>query len=234
MPLLAELAAFLDELLEVARTPDDAGGIVRASERPITRLGMVLEPWPEIGRWAHDNAIDALFIHRPWRLDGTLLAPDVGIIAYHRAFDEHLTISYNPWLAQRLSLTAVEVLGTKEGRPIGMIGEASADVLARWSDQLADVFGGLDEAHPARRAGTRIAVVGAMNDALVREAASRGAIVYVTGQWRLSAAAAVAATGIGVAVVGHRRSEEWGLDMLADLLRERWTDIEVVRQTNDH
>jgi hypothetical protein len=31
-----------------------------------------------------------------------------------------------------------------------------------------------------------------------------------------------------VFVVGHRRSEEWGLRALAGVLRERWSALEVV------
>ena len=70
--------------------------------------------------------------------------------------------------------------------------------------------------------------MGAMNDALVREADARGARVYVTGQWRVPATEAVNETGIGVVCVGHRRSEEWGLRALAGLLRERWATLRVI------
>jgi putative NIF3 family GTP cyclohydrolase 1 type 2 len=226
---LTDIAQYLDELFEIAHIPDDADGVIRASERPIARLGLVLQPWEGIGHWAHSAAIDALFIHRPWRLDLSLLPPDIGIIAYHRAFDEHLTLSYNPWLADELGMTAVEVLGTKEGRPIGMIAMASEHMLAAWPEQLRAIFEGLDEVRLATKPrGTRIAVVGAMNDALVREVAARGASVYVTGQWRVPAASAVADTGIGVAIIGHRRSEEWGLRMLGHILKQQWSSLEIV------
>ncbi len=150
---LAAIARYLDELFEVAHMPDDApASIVRASDRPVTRLGLVLEPWPGIGHWAKTHAIDALFIHRPRRLDMALLDTDIGVIAYHRAFDEHLTIAHNPWLADAIGMTALEVLGTKEGRPIGMIGTVSADVMAHWPEYLAAIFGGLDEVHGATKA----------------------------------------------------------------------------------
>lgn len=74
----------------------------------------------------------------------------------------------------------------------------------------------------------RVAVVGAMTDALVREAADRGAQIYVTGQYRQPAREAVRETGIGVIAVGHRRSEIWGLRALAGVIRERWSMIEVI------
>ena len=67
-----------------------------------------------------------------------------------------------------------------------------------------------------------------MNDALVREAADRGANLYVTGQYRKPGQEAVDETGIAVVAVGHRRSEEWGLRALAHLLRQRWPELDVM------
>ena len=91
------------------------------------------------------------------------------------------------------------------------------------------MFGGLEaEAVPDRAAPvSRVAVVGAMTDALVREAAARGAGLYVTGQLRQPARAAAAATGIAVAAVGHARSERWGVRALAHLVAERWGGVRV-------
>jgi putative NIF3 family GTP cyclohydrolase 1 type 2 len=67
-----------------------------------------------------------------------------------------------------------------------------------------------------------------MTDALIREAAVRGVDLYITGQLRQPAAAAVEETGIRVIVVGHRRSEDWGLRSLAGVLRDRYFNLEVV------
>ena len=75
---------------------------------------------------------------------------------------------------------------------------------------------------------TGLAVVGAMNAALVHEAAAAGADVYLTGQYRPSAAAAVRETGLGVIAVGHARSEAWGLTALTTALRLRFADLEVL------
>ena len=69
-----------------------------------------------------------------------------------------------------------------------------------------------------------------MNDGLVRAANAAGAGLYVTGQWRQPARAAVRETGIGVAAVGHARSEVWGLRALVRLLREHpeMGEVEIV------
>ena len=230
MPYLDDLAAFLDDVLDVRRYDfgGDTNGIYRTSRAPVQRIGLALEGSPEVAAWAQAERLNALFLHRPWKLDPNALPPDVGVLAYHLAFDERLTLGYNPWLAQVLTLQHLEVLGRKAGRPLGMIGQAAAVPFGTWVRRLMDVFGGLGDVHvPATPQVTAVAVVGAMNAQLVQDAYGAGAQVYVTGQMRTSAQEAVARTGIGVVAVGHRRSEAWGLRALASLLPTRFAGLDV-------
>lgn len=171
---LDELAQFLDQYFAVQCFGDDQGGVYRQSTRPIQRLGLALEPWNELSHWVGKNHLDALFLHRPWTLEAQL-EPDVGVVAYHLAFDERLTLGFNPRLAIALGLSGLEVLGEKAGRPIGMIGEILPQSFASYCHWLDQVFGGCDAAElgGCQQVG-RVAVVGAMSDALVREAAARG------------------------------------------------------------
>ena len=180
---------------------------------------------------------DAVFLHRPWRLSpeqqAALEAADAGVLAYHLAFDEHLTLGFNPPLATVLGIeNPPEVLGLKDGRPLGMLGRliqpmTMGEIMAR----LKEVFAGLETEHPGdaltHQPVTRLAVVGAMTDALVRQAHQRGAELYVTGQWRQPATTAARETHMAVAAVGHLRSEVWGLRMLARIVRED-LEIEVI------
>lgn len=224
---LNDLAQFLDRFFAVHRFGDDQGGIYQPSLRPIRRIGLALEPWAGLPEWATSQHLDALFFHRPWKLEAGQLAPDVGVVAYHLAFDERMTLGFNPRLADVLGMSALEVLGEKEGRPIGTIGEISAQSFVSYCDRVREIFGGYDKTRASSGDIKRVAVVGAMTDALIREAAVRGADLYITGQLR-PAAVAVEETGIRVIAVGHRRSEEWGLRSLAGVLRDRYFDLEVV------
>jgi putative NIF3 family GTP cyclohydrolase 1 type 2 len=61
-----------------------------------------------------------------------------------------------------------------------------------------------------------------MTDALVREAAARGAQMYVTGQVRQPGLRAAADTGMGIVAVGHARGEMYGLRLLAAMIEERF------------
>lgn len=203
------------------------------------RLGLALEPWPAFADWVAAERLDAVFLHRPWSLTDpqrqALHEAQTGVLAYHLAFDERLTTGFNPALVAACGWQTPEVLGRKEGRPLGMACALPAPVaFDAVAAQLRAEFGGLEQATPPTAGSivpvTKVAVVGAMTDALVREAHARGVGVYVTGQWRQPARAAVRETGLGVVALGHRRAELWGLRTLARLLREgvRDADLQIV------
>ncbi len=110
-----------------------------------------------------------------------------------------------------------------------MIGDIPTQSFASYCCCVDEVFGGYDEAcADGNHEVSRVAIVGAMTDMLVREAASRGADVYITGELRKPAQAAVLESGIGIVGVGHRRCEKWGLRALAGLLCDRWSRLEVI------
>jgi putative NIF3 family GTP cyclohydrolase 1 type 2 len=226
---LPELIAFLDEFFEADQYPDDQNGIYRKSQNcSIGKLGLALEPWDGLAEWAIATQLDALFLHRPWKLPDDFL-PDVSVIAYHLAFDQRLTLGFNPQLAEILRIESLEILGYKNQRPIGMIGDVAPQSLTEWDDRLQSIFGGSEQIHLGKQQSiSRVAVVGAMTDALVREAAERGADVYLTGQFRHPAELAVRETGIIVIAIGHYRSEVWGLKALAKVLGDRYPELMIL------
>ena len=230
MIYLDDLAQFLDRFFAVHRySQEERGGVYLPSTRPVKRLGLALEPWGQLPQWVESERLDALFLHRPWKLQLEAIAEDIGVVSYHLAFDERLTLSFNPRLAEVLAMTNLCLLGEKQGRAIGMIGDVPTQDFTSYHSYINQVFGGLEKACIGNKTEvSRIAVVGAMSDALVREADVRGADLYVTGQLRQPAEIATVETGIGVIAVGHRRSEEWGLRAIAHVLQERWYELEVV------
>ncbi|TAE34558.1 MAG: hypothetical protein EAZ91_00300 [Cytophagales bacterium] len=230
MTTLQALAHFLAQKFATDRyPPDEQGGIYKPSARPIARLGLALEPFSGIDNWARENQFDALWLHRPWQLPPDALPDDIGVLYHHLPFDEHLTMGYSPAMAEAVGLQTLEPIGFKQGqnpdgtplpkRHIGMLANAPEQTFAEWQERVRAVFGGFDEAREGQRQPiNRVAVVGAMNETLVHEAAERGATLYLTGQYRPSAKEAVNETGIHMIAVGHRRSEEWGLQALEQLM----------------
>ena len=235
MPTLGDINTFLHLYFSAERFDDDQNGVYSASdeelERPVQRIGLMLEPFPRLADWTKQNRLDALFIHRPWKLEkmtSSQQVQGVGILAYHYAFDELLTTGYNPRLADVLLMDDIEVLGHKEGRPLGMIGDVPKTDVSTFQAQVEEVFGGLEGAYlNSESEVTRVCVVGAMRDKVIREASERGANVYITGQYREHAQKAVDDTGMNVLEVGHERCERWGMRALAGVLRERFAGLEV-------
>ncbi len=231
---LRALATFLDSYLGTTNLPDDQHGIYRFSTRNVRRIGLALEPWAGIATWVRQNNLDVLFLHRPWHLDVQTLPDDVGILAYHLAFDLTLTLGMNPRLANVLQMTHLLPCAYKNNLPLGMLGNIPETTTHDFLETLTNLFGAspLVE-NDTHETVSRIAVVGAMTDGTIREAAEHGAHLYITGQFRQPARLAVKETEMTVAVIGHTTSELWGLRTLASLLRERWSGLDVLVET-DH
>jgi putative NIF3 family GTP cyclohydrolase 1 type 2 len=222
VPALADVATFIGAGVDAGAFPDEPRILFIPSDRAVRRLGLALEPGPGLAEWVDAEGLDAVFLHRPWGVEDAGLPADVGVLASHAPFDHRLTVGAHPDLARDLGIRDPRPFGEKDGRVIGMIGGVEGEDAAKLVDRIARLFGGMDEVLPGRSSIRRIAVVGAMTDALVREAAARGAELYLTGQMRQPGLRAAAETGIGVAAVGHGRSERYGLRLLAGMIARRF------------
>lgn len=223
MPALAALAAFIDETADARAFPGEPPTVFIASERPVRRLGLALEPGPGLAGWVDADRLDAVFLHRPWGVADAGLPADTGVLASHAPFDHRLTIGANPELARDLRMGDPHPFGEKDGRALGMAGDVDPADPATLIRRIARLFGGVDEVLPGRMAPIRrIALAGAMTDAMVREAAARGAELYVTGQVRRPGMRAAAESGMGIVAVGHARGEVYGLRLLAAAIEGRF------------
>ncbi|MDP9399959.1 MAG: Nif3-like dinuclear metal center hexameric protein [Actinomycetota bacterium] len=200
----AGLLAVLDELL------GPGSELVQGADGDLGRVGVALDPAPELVGWARTRRLDALVLHRSW---GFRPPPGLAVLACHDPFDARLGLAANPWLHDRLGLRAPRALAAKAA-----VADAPSDVRER----VRVLLGG-EERHAAGVGAPvrRVALADAMTDALVRAAAGAGAQLYVTGSWRVPGEGAVRDTGIAVQVVGHRRQESWSLALLAELLTGR-------------
>jgi len=227
---LSQIAEFLNHYLQVADFPHDLNGIYRSSERYVSRIGLALEPFPDLEKWVDTHALDAVCLHRPWKLDMTsaLNRACIGFLAYHLPFDERLTMGYNPLLATTLGLSGIQPFGEKDGHPIGMVGEIAPIGFHQLRDQLNQEFGGEETALAGiRNPIKRLAVAGAMTNDLINQAALLHADAYLTGQWRKDAYQTVLTHGLVLFTTGHYRCEMWGLSALGQVLHQRWENLKV-------
>ena len=189
---LASIANYLNSYLGSADIPNDQNGIYRPSQQPVKRIGLAIEPWAGIEAWVEQERLDAIFLHRPWKLDMQALPEEIGILAYHLAFDLKLTFGFNRRLADVLQMTNLAPFAFKDGLPLGMIGDITSMPMNTFVEHLGETFGVAPtiERYYRETVG-RVALVGAMTDTLIREAAEQGVDLYITGQFRQPARSAL-------------------------------------------
>lgn len=227
---LHAIADALDRLLGASAETGERTHVVVRREAPVGRLGLALEPWAGLEGWIRAERLDALLLHRPWRLPLDALPAELGVLASHAPFDERLGLGWNPHLAEQLELEQVEPLGNRGGAAVGMTGRLGPVTWPVLLGRLTAVFGGVEEcigAPPESEASmvSRLAVARAMTPDLVGGAARAGAQVFVTGELRGPARGAVLATRIAAVAIGHARAERWSLGLLARLLAAEWPDL---------
>lgn len=213
LPTLTDLARWLRAEL------NEPEPLRRDGPAEVRRLALALEPadLPPM------LEADALFLHRSRRIgDGW---PGLGVLSVHDGFDQQLTTGPNRRLAGKLGWQEVREV-VWEGRVVGL---SATPPQQRWPDLRAALLaelGGEDTSWPPPAPGPlRLALMNAMNPALVGHVADLGGRVYLTGQLRPSAVGAARERGLGVIALGHRRSELWGLHQLARELRAAFPEL---------
>lgn len=226
MPTVRDIADHLAPELDRARyhQEGDPAGVWLASDREVRRLGLRLEPGRAPYDWA--EGIDAVLMHRPFGLWPARLPDGLGVLAVHRALDDRFSVGYNPDLAAVLGLEAIEPLW-RDAHRIGLTGDLRQPVgYDELVGRIVRTFGGVaDVRGPEPERVEAVALVGAMTAPLVKEAAARGATLYLTGQLRPVAFDAVRAAELRVIAVGQDRAEAWGLRHLGGVVRARWPDV---------
>ncbi len=227
----AHIAGHLDALLDRAAFPaDDPNGLWHGDAgRAVQKLGVALEPPPDLAAWVSGRHLDALWLHRPWHADVAALPPGFPVLAHHLSFDERLTPGWSPVLADRFGLREVEVLGHKQGRPLGMLGRVVPESLAGWVVRLRADFGGYEALEGTASLVEKVAFVGAFWPELVQEAALRGVDLYVTGQLRNPGVEALRRCRMAALALGHARVERQALHRLTESLTHAFPGLEVVQ-----
>ena len=182
------------------------GEVVLPARGPVGRLGLALEADADVVAWARAQRVEALWVHRTHDLPRGLL-DGIGVVGSHDAFDAAIP----GWLAQAVGLRHPAPL-LDDAR--ALVGECPEDLRER----VRTLLGGEEDFVPGEDEEPLFVgiVAGAMTDSLVRAADEAGAGLYVTGQWRLPAADAVAETAMAVQVCGHERLERWALAHFAE------------------
>jgi putative NIF3 family GTP cyclohydrolase 1 type 2 len=202
-------------------------------------------PNAPVSQW---NSRTIAFLHRPFDLEPKNVRNSTLVLASHTSFDEHLTVGWNPALAEQLGMCADASLCIKgfkgdAERKIGIVGQVVA-TQQEMLDQIRAEFGEPDMVQPGLSDEIRVvAIMNAFSRGEVRrvlataqkmglvsddepEAQGRH-VLFLTGQSRPGGLQDATALGYTVVCVGHKKAEEWGIRYLAARLREAYPKVKV-------
>ncbi|ULH16713.1 Nif3-like dinuclear metal center hexameric protein [Deinococcus sp. KNUC1210] len=166
---------------------------------------------------------DALFLHRSFRLGDQF--PGLGVLASHDGFDAALTTGANLSLARRLGWTHIERLHW-QGKVLGLKATPPQRDWNALTRALHSEFGGMEaQIEPASSEVASIALINAMRPDLLTFLAGLGVNACITGQLRPAAVPRARELGLGIAALGHHRSELWGLRQLARELEQQFPEL---------
>jgi dinuclear metal center YbgI/SA1388 family protein len=237
---LAELAAYLDRLLDAGRYADYAPNGLQVEGRANVRriLGGV-----SASRALIDQALawgaDAIIVHHGyfWRNEDArvcgvkrqrlkaLLCGDVSLLAYHLPLDAHPEFGNNAQLGRLLDIEVTGSLATGFGEH-GLLlrGRLPAPMSATELGQhIALRLGRM----PLHIAGARAAVrevawcTGAAQDYL-EQAAAAGVDAYITGEISERTTHLARETGVHFYAAGHHATERYGIRALIEHLAARF------------
>jgi len=240
MTRLADIAAFVDELLDVANVPDYPGavnGVQVANRADIERIVTAVD----FSSVAIDGAIQAdaqlILVHHGmfwggaqpvvgphYRRIRALIDHDIAVYSVHLPLDSHPHIGNNALLARRLSLEPSGGFASFHGRSIGLSGEAEIPtrLLVDRAGELSRNFGGtlvatpFDSGRVTRRWG--ICTGAGADSSTLREAAERGLDTIIVGEGPHHTAIEARELGIVVLYAGHYATETLGIRALGEAI----------------
>lgn len=212
----AELANIFDVILEADQVPE-AGGIIRpGSSGTVKKLGLALDWDSGTAAWVTTQNLDAIWLHRLPN-GGSGFPENLTVICHHASFDRRFGLAANSTLRQELGAESFHILSDRPGLSIVRL---SLPVLqTELADTLRGRFGGIERTYGYGTRLTILAMADAMHAELLQSAASAGAEVYISGQWRPNAEITAEELGLSVITIGHAPIERRGLRDLAALLQ---------------
>jgi dinuclear metal center YbgI/SA1388 family protein len=244
VPLLSEIVAHLDDLLDTARTPDyppALNGLQIENSGQVWRVAAAVDASQRAIEGAVQTKAQLLIVHHGLFWSGlqpitgrfhrrlhALLTHDTAVYASHLPLDRHPTLGNNVLLARRLDLVPSGEFAHFENVPIGVRGSAdipTADLAAR-AAVFAREHGGEARvsAFPSGRWTRAWGVcTGAGADAdTLDEAARLGLDTLIVGEGPHWTAVDAPERGLVIIYAGHYATETLGVRALAEHVGQRF------------
>lgn len=246
IPLL-DIVRYLETLAPpaLAEDWDNVGLLVGDGRRPVAQAMTCLTLTPPTVAEAVEHKADLVVVHhplpfRPVRQITTettvgsmlleLIAAGVAVYSAHTAFDSAAE-GINQRLAGGLGLRGINPLVPSEGGlGTGRVGWLETPApLSEMADRVKQFLGierlGMvgEPQHKVRLVGI---ACGAADD-LLQPAAAAGCDCLLLGEARFHTCLEAEAAGMGMLLPGHFASERFALEALADVLRERFPEVNI-------
>ena len=247
----SEIAAYLDNLLEVTAVPDYPGalnGLQLGNRGSVRKLAACVDFSSRSVSRAVEEKADFLIVHHGMFWGGAkaivgnaysrlrmLLDNDIAVYASHLPLDKHATFGNNVLLSKQLGLTASGVFAHYKGTGVGVQGDAdipTADILER-ARRFARIHGGdaIPTSFTEGRRTRRWAIctgAGASGETL-QEATEAGIDTLIVGEGPHWTAIEAGELDIAIIYAGHYATETLGVAALAEHVAQKyeleWTMI---------
>jgi len=247
---LADLAAYLDELLDARRGRDYGPNGLQVEGRPLVgKVATGVSACRELFLRAREAGADTVLVHHglfwewmPRQLTGfhfervaELVRSGMSLLAYHLPLDRHAGLGNNAVAARRFGLVDLEPFCLYEGLPVGFKRRFPEPVAP---DRLAalcrEVYG--QEPLAFLSGPSPVATLGIVSGGAQKElydAIADGLDAYLTGEvseWVMNVAREA---GIHYLAAGHYATERLGVQALGEHLAERFgVEVEFIDVPN--
>jgi dinuclear metal center YbgI/SA1388 family protein len=240
MTQVHELAAYTDELLNTAGTPDYPGalnGLQLENRSQLTGIAAAVDFSTRAIRGAIEASANLLLVHHGMFWNGfsqirgqsyqrlrLLVDNDIAVYSSHLPLDRHATLGNNVLLAKELGLIHTGAFAEYSGIFVGLSGESNIEtlVLAQKAEKFARSYSGvmhltsIPEQRRTRRWGM-CSGAGASSDTL-KEAAKKDIDTLIVGEGPHHTAVQAEEMGIAIIYAGHYATETLGVQALANHL----------------
>lgn len=241
---LADIAAYLDELLAIAATPDyppALNGVQVGHRGPVRRIAAAVDASLRTIAMAADADANLLLVHHGLFWNGlrpvvgphearlrALFAHDIGVYSAHLPLDAHATFGNSALLARELDLVADAPFARYQDIHCGVRGTSDLDTVqlisrvADWAAPLGHhtVASAVPPGHRTRRWAI-CSGSGAQVETL-REAYETGVDTLIVGEGPHWSAVDAPERGLVIVYAGHYATETLGVRALAEHLGARF------------
>jgi dinuclear metal center YbgI/SA1388 family protein len=236
---LADLAAYLDELLDAGRGRDFGPNGLQVEGRPEVRKVVTgVSACRELFVRAHEAGADTVLVHHglfwewmPRQLTSLhfarvaeLVRSGMSLLAYHLPLDRHAGLGNNAVAARRFGLVELEPFAEYQGLAVGFKGRFPEPVSPeRLVELCREVYG--QEPLAFLSGPSAVETLGIVSGGAQKELYDAIAVrldAYLTGEvseWVMNVAREA---GIHYLAAGHYATERLGVQVLGDHLREKF------------